>query len=110
MSPSPSSMLGRPIVLVVVAAAVLVGTFAGVGYAATSHAATPNRSVTTAAGTKASSSTKLVFHKLKLENGWESAGPLWQTGSPEYAISAAGIVYLAGSLYGGKSSLALAAF
>jgi len=43
-----------------------------------------------------------VFHTLKLLNGWKSAAALG-TGTPQYAVVGA-VVYLAGSLEGGKSS------
>jgi hypothetical protein len=43
--------------------------------------------------------SKLVFHALTLLNGAKSAQG-YGTGAPQYAVSAEGVVYLAGSLMG----------
>src|ERR1019366_10205103 len=52
-----------------------------------------------------SPTTSLVWHQLKLLNGWVSAAS-WGTGPPSYAVSAQGVVYFAGSLRNGNTNLA----
>ncbi len=115
----PARVLGRPIPLLILATAVLIGTFSGVGYAASRHPA-PTAAKPTATArsswTSATSSTpatvpvptKLVFHPLTLLNGTKSAQS-YGTGAPQYAVSAEGVVYLAGSLMG-PSNQSLPAF
>ncbi len=105
MSKFHARVLGRPIPLLIVATAVLIGTFSGVGYAA-SRSSEPASATTSSRALAASSSTttvpapsKLVFHALTLLNGAKSAQQ-YGTGSPQYAVSAEGVVYLAGSLWG----------
>ncbi len=108
MSKFHARALGRPIPLLIVATAVLIGTFSGVGYAASrsSEPASATAATTTSRALAASSTTttvgalsKLVFHALTLLNGAKSAQQ-YGTGSPQYAVSAEGVVYLAGSLMG----------
>lgn len=79
-------LLGRPIPLVVLSAAIVVGTFSGVGWAATRGPGAVQKSGTT-----------LVFHPLKLLNGAQSRSD-WGTGTPAYAVSPQGVVYLTGSM------------
>jgi len=43
-------------------------------------------------------SATMKVHKLGLEHGWASSGPIYQTGDPSYAISN-GVVYLSGSMH-----------
>jgi hypothetical protein len=122
MPTNRAHVLGRPIPLLVLAAAIAVGTFSGVGYAATRNTTKPASashttaarawSATTAATKTASAPTKdssatagLVWHQLTLLNGWESRQS-WGTGPPSYAVSSEGVVYLAGSLYGGNQNAA----
>ena len=103
-------LLGRPIPLIVLAAAVLIGTFSGVAYAA-SQRSSPGVAARThaqSAPTTERSSSTLVFHPLKLLNGAQSRSD-YGTGNPQYAVSAQGVVYLAGSLSGPKNQN-LAAF
>jgi hypothetical protein len=110
MPKSRARVLGRPIPLLIVATAVLIGTFSGVGYAASSRSAPTAAKATATAGSswasaKSSTTTtvpvasKLVFHALTLLNGAKSAQG-YGTGAPQYAVSAEGVVYLAGSLMG----------
>jgi len=103
-------VLGRPIPLIILAAAVVVGTFSGVAYGAGRHSG-PSGATTvqtrTTPRTDRTSST-LVFHPLKLLNGGQSRSD-YGTGSPQYAVSAEGVVYLAGSLSAPKNQN-LAAF
>jgi hypothetical protein len=47
--------------------------------------------------------TGVTWHKLNLLNGWKSSQSTWNTGNPSYAIKG-GVVYLSGSLHGGKPS------
>jgi hypothetical protein len=47
----------------------------------------------------------VAAHRLTLKNGWQSSQSTYQTGNPSYAVSH-GVVYLSGSLHGGKSKLA----
>ncbi|HEY1618027.1 MAG TPA: hypothetical protein VGG25_10440, partial [Streptosporangiaceae bacterium] len=47
----------------------------------------------------------VAAHRLTLQNGWQSSQSTYQTGNPSYAVSH-GVVYLSGSLHGGKSELA----
>jgi hypothetical protein len=105
-------LLGRPIPLLVLTTAVLIGTFSGVGYAATRGSTKPAGASTTtvASGLSATATTTtnaspapapLVWHQLKLLNGWVSAAD-WGTGPPSYAVSAQGVVYIAGSLKNGN--------
>jgi hypothetical protein len=49
--------------------------------------------------------TTMKSHKLALKNGWVSSQSVWATGDPAYEVSG-GIVYLSGSLQGGKQHLA----
>ena len=105
MPNSPARVIGRPIPLLILAAAVLVGTFSGVGYAAT-RGSSPARAAATTTTTSWPSTTspttttpKLVFHLLTLLNGAKSAQS-YGTGAPQYAVSPEGVVYLAGSLIG----------
>jgi hypothetical protein len=112
----PARLLGRPIPLLALAAAVAIGTFSGVGYAATRNSAKPaptlattispyRTSASTSAWTSKSSATTapLVWQPLTLLNGWQSAQSAG-TGAPSYAVSAQGVVYLAGSLAKGNES------
>jgi hypothetical protein len=46
----------------------------------------------------------VAAHRLTL-HGWQSSQSEYQTGNPSYAVSH-GVVYLSGSLHGGKSKLA----
>ncbi len=137
MPKSPARVLWRPIPLLILATAVLIGTFSGVGYAASRHPAptaakptvtaktTATARSTTAAKTTATARsswasaasstpatvpvpTKLVFHPLTLLNGAKSAQS-YGTGAPQYAVSEEGVVYLAGSLMG-PSNQSLPAF
>jgi hypothetical protein len=100
----PGRSIRRPIPLLILAAAVLVGTFSGVGYAAT-RGSSPARAAATTTTTWPSTAaptpttTKLVFHLLTLLNGAKSA-QVYGTGAPQYAVSQEGVVYLAGSLIG----------
>ncbi|MGO9584322.1 MAG: hypothetical protein ACLP36_16130 [Acidimicrobiales bacterium] len=103
-------LLGRPIPLLVLATAVVVGTFSGVGYAATrgaTQAANASRVESTGKATTTSTTSAsptpapLVWHQLTLLNGWVSAAD-WGTGTPSYAVSAEGVVYFAGSLRNGN--------
>jgi len=104
MPNSPARSIGRPIPLLILAAAVLVGTFSGVGYAAT-RGSSPAKAVATTTTTWPSTAspttttTKLVFPPLTLLNGAKSAQS-YGTGAPQYAVSPEGVVYLAGSLIG----------
>ena len=103
MPNSTARVLGRPIPLLILAAAVLVGTFSGVGYAAT-RGSSPARAAATTTTTWPSTTpttpaTKLVFHPLMLLNGAKSAQS-YGTGAPQYGVSSEGVVYLAGSLMG----------
>ncbi len=104
MPNSPARVLGRPIPLLVLAAAVLVGTCSGVGYAATrasvpvvAAASTTTTTSWPSAATTTPKPTKLVFHPLTLLNGAKSQ-QADGTGAPQYAVSEEGVVYLAGSL------------
>ncbi len=131
MPKSPARVLWRPIPLLILATAVLIGTFSGVGYAASRHpaptAAKPTATTRSTATTKTTATTrsslasaasstaatvpvptKLVFHPLTLLNGAKSAQS-YGTGAPQYAVSAEGVVYLAGSLMG-PSNQSLPAF
>jgi len=125
MPKSPARVLWRPIPLLILATAVLIGTFSGVGYAASRHpaptAAKPTATAKTTATARSSLAsaasstaatvpvpTKLVFHPLTLLNGAKSAQS-YGTGAPQYAVSAEGVVYLAGSLMG-PSNQSLPAF
>ncbi|MGD0440235.1 MAG: hypothetical protein ABSB52_06365 [Acidimicrobiales bacterium] len=104
MQSAPARFLGRPIPLLIVSAAVLLGTFSGVGYAATrgSSASKPATTTTTtwpSGTTPTTTGTTLVFHPLTLLNGAKSA-QAYGTGAPQYAVSPEGVVYLAGSLTG----------
>jgi hypothetical protein len=97
----PARLLGQPIAVVVLAAAVAIGAFSGVGYAAT-RGSSPTPAATASA--KASPTiAPLVWHPLKLMNGWVSAAS-WGTGPPAYAVSAEGVVYFEGSLRAGNSN------
>ncbi len=103
MPNSPARSIGRPIPLFILAAAVLVGTFSGVGYAA-ARGSSPAKAVAATTTTWPSAApittaTKLVFHPLTLLNGAKSAQS-YGTGAPQYAVSQEGVVYLAGSLIG----------
>ena len=107
-------LLGRPIVVLALVLAIVVGASTGVGYAAMRNSARPGSSSAAAAtaftSSKApvsqpSSTAPLVWHQLKLLNGWISAAS-WGTGPPSYAVSAEGVVYLAGSLRNGNPNLA----
>ena len=109
MPPSRARLHGRPIVLAALALAVVVGASAGAGYAAgRSSAAVPAASsarLEAMSPRTAPSTAPLVWHQLKLLNGWVSAAS-YGTGSPEYALSAEGVVYFAGSLKNGNTNLA----
>ena len=103
MPNSPARSMGRPIPLLILAAAVLVGTFSGVGYAAT-RGSSPAKAAATTTTTWPSTApttttTTLVFHALTLLYGAKSAQS-YGTGAPQYAVSGEGVVYLAGSLIG----------
>jgi hypothetical protein len=93
--------------VLILATAVLVGTFCGVGYAATRNPAKSAATVPSAALVPKTAKTPapLVWHQLKLLNGWVSAAS-WGTGQPSYAVSAEGVVYFAGSLKDGNENLA----
>ncbi|MGD0875565.1 MAG: hypothetical protein ABSA14_11340 [Acidimicrobiales bacterium] len=119
MPKSRARSLGRPIPLLILATAVLIGTFSGVGYAAGTRSApkTGKSAVNPASDwasanspptTTPSASSKLVFHPLTLLNGATSAQQ-YGTGAPQYAVSPEGVVYLAGSL-NGPANQALPAF
>ena len=107
MPKSRARVLGRPIPLLVLATAVLIGTFSGVGYAASAKSpptAVKAASYARATGERshsanASVASTLVFHPLTLLNGATSAAK-YGTGAPQYAVSPEGVVYLAGSLNG----------
>jgi hypothetical protein len=98
-------MSSKPFAALVLVA-VLVGAGSGVGYAATRHPA-----VTAKATAKPA---PLVWHALQLLNGAKSSGdsnhaePM-NPGNPQYAVSAEGVVYLAGGIVG-PSNPALPAF
>ena len=116
MLTSRARVLGRPIPLIVLATAVLIGTFSGVGYAASLRSAPPNAKAPATAWSPASSPrsanasvpSTLVFHPLTLLNGATSAAN-YGSGAPQYAVSPEGVVYLAGSL-NGPSNQSLPAF
>jgi len=101
MPKSRARVLGRPIPLLIVATAVLIGTFSGVGYAASSRSAPtaakaqrpPDRAgLGKVIDTRRSCGFKLMFHALTLLNGAKSAQG-YGTGAPQYAVSAEGVVY-----------------
>jgi len=101
-------VLSRPILLLAVLLAVGLGASSGVGYAAVRNsAAKPAVSSTRLARSTSqpSASAPLVWHQLKLLNGWVSAAS-WGTGPPSYAVSPEGVVYFAGSLRNGNPNLA----
>ncbi len=109
----PARVLAQPIYVVVLATAVLFGTFSGVGYAATrgfsKPLVTPARTISaprpdsTRVPKSSPVTPPLVWHQLNLLNGWVSAAS-WGTGAPSYAVSAEGVVYFAGSLTGGNQN------
>ena len=116
MPKSPARVLGRPIPLLILATAVLIGTFSGVGYAASVTGSAPPKArrprTTHGPGRPRRRPRRLipqlVFHPLTLLNGAKSA-QTYGTGAPQYAVSAEGVVYLAGSLMG-PSNQSLPAF
>jgi hypothetical protein len=97
----PARLVGHPIAFTLLAVAVVVGTFTGVGYAATSRPAAAKQPAVQPNGSPPAA--PLVWHQLKLMNGWQSAAS-WGTGPPSYAVSAQGVVYFAGSLHGGNQN------
>ncbi len=107
MPTNPARLLGRPIPMLVLAAAVAIGTFSGVAYAATRSSARPVAAdlASTATARTSSATARPVFHPLKLMNGWQAAPASWDTGIPRYAVSAEGVVYLAGGLVGGRAGV-----
>jgi hypothetical protein len=109
MPPFRARLLGRPIVLAALVLAVLVGASVGAGYAAMRSSATAPAAASARleamSPRTAPSTAPLVWHQLKLLNGWVSAAS-FGTGSPEYARSAEGVVYFAGSLKNGNTNLA----
>jgi hypothetical protein len=97
MSQFRTRLLGRPIIVLALVSAVLIGTFTGVGFAATrksSGLSGPSQSSTSSKA--ASTAAKIVFHPLQLLNGAKSQ-QVWGTGPPQYAVSG-GVVYFAGSI------------
>lgn len=100
MPTNRARMLGRPVPLLVLATALLIGAFSGVGYAATRKPAPLGTTTATVTSPKTSRATpKVVFHSLKLLNGAKSAAE-YGTGTPQYAVSTEGVVYFAGSIEG----------
>jgi hypothetical protein len=101
-------VLSRPILLLALVLAAVLGASSGVGYAAMRNPA-PEPAVSSArlaiSSSQSSPTTSLVWHQLKLLNGWVSAAS-WGTGPPSYAVSAQGVVYFAGSLRNGNTNLA----
>jgi hypothetical protein len=98
MSQFRTRLLGRPIIVLALVSAVLIGTFTGVGFAATrksSGLSGPSQSSATSSKA-ASTAAKIVFHPLQLLNGAKSQ-QAWGTGPPQYAVSG-GVVYFAGSI------------
>jgi hypothetical protein len=79
-------------------------TIAGVKLKANTVTGAQIKESTLATVPRATLATKLpplVWHPLTLQNGWASAGSYF--GTPSYAVSAQGIVYLKGAIGGGSS-------
>ena len=109
MPTSRARLLGRPIAVIVLAAAAAVGACSGVGYAR--HAA-PGRTAPPQPRRQPRPQRRRAppRHPARLAptDAPERLGVAasWGTGAPEYAVSPEGVVYFAGSLKDGNQNLA----
>jgi hypothetical protein len=103
------TIAARSPAVVISTVALVFSLGAGAGYAATviqgsqiaPHSIPANRLVNHSIGATQLQATKIVFHQLKLSNGWRSSQSAFDTGNPAYGTRD-GIVYLAGSVHQAK--------